>query len=355
MALVRMTSPHARGNNRTQNIMLWVVGATLPGVLAMTWFFGFGTLINILLASAVALGTEALILKIRKRPVSFFVSDGSALVTAWLLALALPPMSPWWLVVIAASFAIVFGKQLYGGLGQNPFNPAMLGYAVVLISFPVEMTAWPAWRGIEQSVPDLSATLGLLDALRQVFGFSAQAIDGWTHATPLDLLKNNSGLTMDELAASQPVFGALGGNVWEWINLAYLAGGILLIYKRIFTWHAPLGMLAALVIMSLLFWGGSGSDSNGSPLFHLLSGATMLGAFFIVTDPVSGATSNLGRVVFGAGVGVLVYVIRAWGGYPDAIAFAVLLMNLTAPTIDYYTTPRTYGHRKAERGMGKVD
>ena len=162
MALVRMTSPHARGNNRTQTMMLWVVAATLPGVLAMTWFFGYGTLINILLASVVAISVEALILKLRKRPVSFFVTDGSALVTAWLLALALPPLSPWWLVAIAASFAIVFGKQLYGGLGQNPFNPAMLGYAVVLISFPVEMTSWPAWRGIEQSVPDVSATLGLL-------------------------------------------------------------------------------------------------------------------------------------------------------------------------------------------------
>ena len=140
-----------------------------------------------------------------------------------------------------------------------------------------------------------------------------------------------------------------------WINLAYLAGGLLLIYKRVISWHAPGAMLAALAIMSLLFWGGTGSSSNGSPMFHLLSGATMLGAFFIVTDPVSGATSKLGRIIFGAGVGILVYVIRAWGGYPDAVAFAVLLMNLAAPTIDYYTKPRTYGHRKADRGMGKVD
>ncbi|PAU88960.1 electron transport complex subunit RsxD [Pseudomonas sp. WN033] len=355
MALVRMTSPHAKGNNKTQTLMLWVLAATLPGVAVMTWLFGWGTLINIVLASSFALACEALILALRKRPVGFFLSDGSALVTAWLLALALPPLAPWWLVLIATSFAIVFGKQLYGGLGQNPFNPAMLGYVVVLISFPVEMTSWPAWRGIEQVMPDISASLGLLEALQRVFMPASLAIDGWTLATPLDVVKNNNSLTMDELRQAQPIFGAMAGYGWEWVSLAYLAGGAFLIYKKVFSWHAPVGMLGALAIMSLLFWGGSGSDSNGSPLFHLLSGATMLGAFFIITDPVSGATSKFGRLIFGAGVGILVYVIRAWGGYPDAVAFAVLLMNLAAPTIDYYTTPRTYGHRKAERGMGKVD
>ncbi|MCL5041360.1 MAG: electron transport complex subunit RsxD [Gammaproteobacteria bacterium] len=355
MALARITSPHARGANHTQTIMLWVLAATLPGVAAMTWFFGWGTLINIALASIFAIGFEALILWLRQRPLQFFLRDGSALVTAWLLALALPPLAPWWLVLVATGCAIVLGKQLYGGLGQNPFNPAMLGYVVVLISFPVEMTAWPAWRGIEQVMPELNATLGLLEALRQVFLPATQVIDGWTLATPLDVVKNNSSLTMDELRAEQPIFGIFAGYAWEWVSLAYLAGGLFLIYKKIFTWHAPVGMLGALFVMSLLFWGGSGSDSNGSPLFHLLGGATMLGAFFIITDPVSGATSNLGRLIFGIGVGVLVYVIRAWGGYPDAVAFAVLLMNLAAPTIDYYTTPRTYGHRKAQRGMGKVD
>lgn len=355
MALVRMTSPHAKGNNHTQTIMLWVLGATLPGVLAMTWFFGFGTLINICFASLVALAVESLILWIRKRPISFYLRDGSALVTAWLLALALPPYAPWWLTLVATAFAIVFGKQLYGGLGQNPFNPAMLGYAVVLISFPVEMTSWPAWRGIEALMPNVQATLGLFDGLSRIFLPATQAIDGWTLATPLDVVKTNASLTMAELQASKPVFGSFAGHGWEWVSLAYLAGGIALLYKRIYTWHAPVGMLGALAIMSLLFWNGSGSGSNGSPLFHLLSGASMLGAFFIVTDPVSGATSKQGRLIFGAGVGILVYCIRAWGGYPDAVAFAVLLMNLAAPTIDYYSTPRTYGHRKAKRGMGKTD
>ena len=338
MALPRITSPHAKGPSRTQRVMLLVLAATLPGVIVLTWLYGAGTLINMAWACAAALGFEAAILKLRQRPVGFFLRDGSVLVTAVLLALALPPYSPWWLTLIATGCAVVFGKQLYGGLGQNPFNPAMIGYVVVLISFPVEMTTWP--------VPH---SVGLGAGLQHILGI-ASLPDGWTQATALDVLKVNKSLTIDELW-SNPAFGHFGGIGSEVVNLAFLAGGLFLLHKRLFSWHAPVGMLAALMVMSLVFWNGSGSDSNGSPLFHLLSGATMLGAFFIVTDPVSSATSPRGRLIFGAGVGVLVYVIRAWGGYPDGVAFGVLLMNLAAPTIDYYTRPRTYGHRKAERGF----
>lgn len=338
MALPRITSPHAKGPSRTQRVMLLVLAATLPGVVVLTWLYGAGTLINLAWACLAALGFEAAILKLRQRPVVFFLRDGSVLVTAVLLALALPPYSPWWLTLIATGCAVVFGKQLYGGLGQNPFNPAMIGYVVVLISFPVEMTTWP--------VPH---SVGLGAGLQHILGI-ASLPDGWTQATALDVLKVNKSLTIDELW-SNPAFGHFGGIGSEVVNLAFLAGGLFLLHKRLFSWHAPVGMLAALVLMSLVFWNGSGSDSNGSPLFHLLSGATMLGAFFIVTDPVSSATSPRGRLIFGAGVGILVYVIRAWGGYPDGVAFGVLLMNLAAPTIDYYTRPRTYGHRKAERGF----
>ena len=338
MALPRITSPHATGSNRTQRVMLLVLAATLPGVIVLTWLYGAGTLINLCWASAVALGFEALLLKVRQRPVQFFLRDGSALVTALLLAVALPPYAPWWLTLVATFFALVFGKHLYGGLGQNPFNPAMLGYVVVLVSFPVEMTTWP--------VPH---SVGLGAGLQHILGIAALP-DGWSQATALDVMKLNRSLTVEELWTN-PAFGHFGGIGSEVVNLAFLAGGLFLLHKRLFTWHAPLGMLAGLFAMSLLFWNGSGSDSHGSPLFHLFSGATMLGAFFIVTDPVSGATSNRGRLVFGLGVGVLTYVIRAWGGYPDGVAFAVLLMNLAAPTIDYYTRPRTYGHRKAERGF----
>lgn len=338
MALPRITSPHAKGPSRTQRVMLLVLAATLPGVIVLTWLYGAGTLINMAWACAAALGFEAAILKLRQRPVGFFLRDGSVLVTAVLLALALPPYSPWWLTLIATGCAVVFGKQLYGGLGQNPFNPAMIGYVVVLISFPVEMTTWP--------VPH---SVGLGAGLQHILGI-ASLPDGWTQATALDVVKVNKSLTIDELWRN-PAFGHFGGIGSEVVNLAFLAGGLFLLHKRLFSWHAPVGMLAALVVMSLVFWNGSGSDSNGSPLFHLLSGATMLGAFFIVTDPVSSATSPLGRLIFGVGVGILVYVIRAWGGYPDGVAFGVLLMNLAAPTIDYYTRPRTYGHRKAERGF----
>ena len=339
MALPRITSPHATGNQRTQRVMLQVLLATVPAVLVLTWLFGIGTLVNLLWASLVALGCEAAILAIRKRPITFYLKDGSALVTAVLLALALPPYAPWWLTLIAVGFAIIFGKQLYGGLGQNPFNPAMLGYVVVLISFPLPMTTWPAPHSV-----------GLLAGIEHIWGL-ASLPDGWSQATALDSLKLNKSLTVDELWAQNPAFGRFGGQGVEWVNLAFLLGGLYLLKQKLISWHAPVGMLAALAVMSLLFWNGSGSDSNGSPLFHLLTGATMLGAFFIVTDPVSGATSQLGRIIFGAGVGVLVYIIRTWGGYPDGMAFAVLLMNLTAPTIDYYSRPRTYGHRKAERGF----
>ena len=339
MALPRITSPHATGNQRTQRVMLQVLLAAVPAVLVLTWLFGIGTLVNLLWASLVALGCEAAILAIRKRPIAFYLKDGSALVTAVLLALALPPYAPWWLTLIAVGFAIIFGKQLYGGLGQNPFNPAMLGYVVVLISFPLPMTTWPAPHSV-----------GMLAGIEHISGL-ASLPDGWSQATALDSLKLNKSLTVDELWAQNPAFGRFGGQGVEWVNLAFLLGGLYLLKQKLISWHAPVGMLAALAVMSLLFWNGSGSDSNGSPLFHLLTGATMLGAFFIVTDPVSGATSQLGRIIFGAGVGVLVYIIRTWGGYPDGMAFAVLLMNLTAPTIDYYSRPRTYGHRKAERGF----
>src|SRR5690606_27259875 len=262
MALPRITSPHSTGSNRTQRVMLLVLAATLPGIVALTWLYGPGTLINLCWASAVALGCEALMLKARRRPVQFFLRDGSALVTAVLLALALPPYSPWWLTMVAVGSAIVFGKQLYGGLGQNPFNPALVGYVVVLVSFPVQMTSWQTPHAV-----------GLLAGLQHIFCF-APLVDGCSQATALDVLKPNQSLTLDELW-KQPAFGHVGGIGSEVVNLAFLAGGLFLLGRRVIGWHAPVGMLAALLVMSLLFWNGSGSDSHGSPLFHLLSGATM--------------------------------------------------------------------------------
>ena len=343
---VGQSSPHKLGLNSTQRVMSLLILATLPGLLAQTVFFGWGTLVNVLWCVLIALGCEALVLTLRRRSVRFCLSDCSAAVAGVLLGLALPPFAPWWLSLVAVSFAVIIGKHLYGGLGQNPFNPAMLGYVLVLISFPQEMTAWLAPLGLEGH----NNSLG--DALSAIFG---PGVDAVSMATPLDVLKENSSLTISELWQANPIFDGMAGRGWLWVNLAYLAGGLFLLWRKVFTWHAPVGMLAAITIMATLFWQGSGSDSHGSPVFHLLSGATMLGAFFIITDPVSGATSNRGRLIFGAGVGIIVYVIRAWGGYPDGVAFATLLMNMAAPTIDYYTQPRTYGHQRASKGLPKKD
>lgn len=343
MFLPLRSSPGLHTKTRTSRLMQQVLLATLPAVAVSCYFFGLGNLLNILLCALFALATEALILHLRQRPLRPALQDCSALVTAALLGLALPPYSSWWLLFVASGFAMVFGKHLYGGLGQNPFNPAMLGYVVVLISFPLAMTSWPAAHGI-------SVTQGIQHA------FTGSGLpDGWSQATVLEQLKNNPGLTLQELWQNDASFGLFSSRNSQWLNLAFLLGGVYLLRQRIISWQAPLGMLVSLTVMSLLFWNGSGSASNGSPLFHLLSGATMLGAFFIVTDPVTCATSNKGRFIFGLGVGLLVYVIRTWGGYPDAVAFAVLLMNLCAPTLDYFTRPRTYGHAKTKRGFNPGD
>ena len=346
MSFIRVTSPHAHNSNRTANMMLWVLLATLPGFFALSYFFGWGTSINLLLATSTCLACEALMLYLRKRPLGFYLKDCSALVTAVLLALALPPYAPWWLVVVGSASAIILAKQLYGGLGYNPFNPAMVGYVVLLISFPVEMTRWALPHNLieNQQLPSL------LDSLQWVFLGASASIDSFTGATPLDYFKNQQGLTVAEIYASTPLLsdGFIAGVGWEWVNLGFLIGGLVLLYKKVFTWHAPIAMLASLTVLSSIGYLSGGSDSGGSPLFHLLSGGTMLGAFFIITDPVSSAVSNKGRLIYGALIGALIYIIRYWGNYPDAVAFAVLLMNFAAPLIDYYTLPRTYGHKRAQ-------
>ena len=339
MALLRVTSPHTHGPMSTPRVMQHVLLATVPGIVALTTFFGFGTLVNLVWACIVALGCESLALALRGRPIAFYLKDYSALVTATLLAIALPPYSPWWLIAVGVACAILLAKHLYGGLGYNPFNPAMAGYVILLISFPVQMTAWAPPRGLGQ-LPSLPEALTAC--------FWPAGYDGTTMATPLDLMKQNTSLLVDDLWNQAPQFGRWAGLGWEWVNIAFLAGGAWLLYQRIFTWHAPLAMLASLGLLAAIFYDGGSSASGGSPLFHLLSGATMFGAFFIVTDPVTSAVSVRGRLVYGAMIGALVYVIRVRGNYPDAVAFAVLIANFAAPFIDNYTQPRTYGHRKGE-------
>ena len=352
MALLRITSPHTHGPGNTADVMRLVLLATIPGLIALSYFFGPGSLINVLMACGACVGFEALVLKLRRRPLGFYLNDCSALVTGVLLGLALPPYCPWWVVAVGSFSAIVLAKHLYGGMGYNPFNPAMVGYVVLLISFPVEMTQWAAPRTL---LAEGQSLLGPLDALASIW--LGAPLDGMTAATPLDVFKHNSSYLVQHLYSTEAVFntGRWAGAGWEWVNIGFFAGGVFLIYKRVFTWHAPVSMLVSLFLISGVFYDGGSSSSGGSPMLHLLSGATMLGAFFIVTDPVTSAVSNKGRMIYGACIGILVYVIRTWGDYPDAIAFAVLLMNFAAPFIDYYTVPRTYGHTKARRATEKED
>lgn len=326
-------------------VMGHVLLALLPATLAYVWFFGFGIVYNMLVATATAVGCEAATLHLRGKAVRDTLMDGSAVVTAVLLAFALPPITPWWVTAIGAGFAIVFAKQLFGGLGFNPFNPAMAGYVVVLVSFPTEMTAWLPPRLAELS--DFAP--GPLDTL--VGTLTGRLPDGvtWdsvTMATPLDHVRTGMAqmYTMNEIRAGA-VFGTFGGRGWEWIGNFTALGGFWLLYKGIIRWHIPVGVLAGLMGSAVIFYGIDPGHFT-SPTFHLFGGAAILGAFFIATDPVSAATSPRGRIMFGLGIGILTYVIRAWGGYPDGIAFAVLLMNMAVPAIDHFTRPRVFGQAR---------
>ncbi|OGV72979.1 MAG: electron transport complex subunit RsxD [Methylophilales bacterium RIFCSPHIGHO2_02_FULL_57_10] len=323
--------------------MLKVLLALVPGIAAYVWMFGSGILVSLVLASITAIVSEAVMLKLRRRPVMPFLLDGSALVTAWLLALALPSLAPWWLIVVGTLFAIVIAKQLYGGLGYNPFNPAMVGYAVLLISFPVLMTQWPAPLAIA------GAKLSFIDQWHYIFNRilpDGVGLDAISSATPLDTLKTQLRLqhSMAEITAAT-MFGALGGKGGELVAGAYLLGGLYLLQQRIISWHIPAAFLGALALMAGAFHLIDSAQYAG-PVFHLFSGAAMLCAFFIATDPVSGPTTPKGKLVFAAGVGVLTYFIRVFGGYPDGVAFAVLLMNICVPLIDAHTQPRVFGHQK---------
>lgn len=345
MEFPTQSSPYLPPGNDVGRLMLTVMLALIPGALCMLWFFGWGVLFNLVIATTVAVASEAAMLRLRGKPVRATLRDGTAVLTGLLLGLALPPLAPWWIPLIGALFAIVVAKQLYGGLGYNPFNPAMVGYVVLIISFPLQMTLWSPPSGIGHD------TLSFVDTFRMTVLEALPAgtpLDTLTMATPLDTAKTNIGqnLTWSEIIGN-PLFGSLAGHGWEWINGAFLLGGLVLWQRRAIHWQIPAGMLGGLFLVSLFFYIGD-SDIYGSPLFHLFSGASMLGAFFIATDPVSAATTPRGRIYYGAGIGVLTYVIRTWGGYPDGVAFAVLLMNMAAPTIDYYTQPRVFGHRDSD-------
>jgi electron transport complex protein RnfD len=323
-------------------MMLGLLVALIPGILVYIYFFGWGVVVNITLAVLIAIACEALMLRLRQRPLKPYLLDGSAVVTAVLFALALPTLAPWWLIFAGVAFAIVIAKHLYGGLGYNPFNPAMVGYATLLIAFPKEMTAWlPA--GIHE--------LTFIDNLRYTFLNAlpeGMTYDSLTMATPLDTVKTElaQDRTMEEIPVRYSgLFGGVAGRGWEWVNLAFMLGGLILIYMKIINWRIPVAVIVGIFVIATVFMIPD-PDLRPPPLFHLFGGAAMLGAFFIATDPVTAATTPRGQLIYGFGIGILIYVIRTWGGYPDGVAFAVLIMNMAVPTLDYYTQPRVFGQEK---------
>ena len=340
-----MSSPYISKQDNVSAIMLKVLLAMLPGIALYVWYFGPAILVSIMLASLTALGSEALMLRLRNRPIMPFLKDNSALLTGWLLALSIPPLAPWWMIVVGTAFSIAIAKHLYGGLGNNLFNPAMVGYAVLIISFPMQMTHWIAPHGLGQ------IELGFLDQLEYIFlGVlpNNATLDAVTMATPLDTLKTH--LHLDQSVRQildMPIYGQLAGHGIEMVAWGFLFGGLYLLATRIISWHIPVAYLGTLFVIAGIFHLVD-PGHYVAPLFHWFSGAAMLGAFFILTDPVSSPTTNTGRLIFAVGAGLITYLIRVFGGFPDGVAFATLLMNICVPLIVLYTQPKVFGKKSKE-------
>ncbi|WP_418902982.1 electron transport complex subunit RsxD [Vespertiliibacter pulmonis] len=334
--------------------MLWVIAAMLPALGMMCYFFGYGVLIQIALAVSLAIVIELLVAKLRNKHILFYVEDLSGILTALILAMAIPPYAPYWLILIGIAVSLLLAKHVYGGLGQNLFNPAMIGYAFLLVSFPLQMTSWLPPLDLLSEPPTLGDSFSLIFSGITSDGFSIHQLinsaDGITQATVLDGAKTtlskitdlNKLETLSAQLSDQVLFGG-----WGQINLAFLAGGLVLIYKRIIHWQIPFSILVVFAILSgmtdLLTY------CAWSMPHHLLSGAMMFGAFFIATDPVSASITPKGKLIFGGLVGLLIYLIRYYGNYPDGIAFAVLLANICVPLIDHYTQPRLYGTKSKRK------
>jgi len=323
------SSPFTPSHNSVQRIMAYVLIALLPAIFTLFYLFGFSVLIQIVLAVTTAILAEGLCLYLRKKALVNTISDLSAVITAVLLALAIPSIAPWWVIVSGTFFAIVIAKQVYGGLGYNPFNPAMVGYVFLLVSFPLPMTIWQ----------NPSLFLSLNDALAIIF-FELPSLDSFSGATVLDYTKTQLQLGQTiSLIQNHGIFGFVADKHKEFVSLAYLIGGLFLALTKIIRWTIPCAVLLGIFIPASIAYT---IDSNLfiSPWLHLASGSTFCAAFFIATDPVSATSSVKGQIFYGLLIGSLIYCIRTWGGYPDATAFAILLANLSAPSIDYYLKPK---------------
>jgi electron transport complex protein RnfD len=337
-------APYISKPSTVSQIMRQVLYALIPGIALYVWYFGPAILVSLTLASITALATEAAMLKLRNRPIAPFLKDNSALLTAWLLALSIPSLAPWWLVVVGTAFAIAIAKHLYGGLGSNPFNPAMIGYAVLIISFPMPMTQWISPHDLAQG--NLSFGEQLSYIFSQILP-SGLKFDAVTMATPLDTLKTHLGQNepINQILA-MPIFSQLGGHGSEMVAIGFLLGGIYLLATKIISWHLPAAYLGSLFVIAGVFHTIDPTHYE-TPLFHWFSGAAILGAFFILTDPVSSPATPKGKIIFAAGAAFLTYIIRVFGGFPDGVAFATLLMNICVPLIDAYTQPKVFGQKKA--------
>ncbi len=323
--LILSSSPHIHGGESIPRIMYAVVVALIPAMFMGMYLFGFRALAIILLSVVAGMATEAGAQRMMGRKVT--ISDGSAMVTGILLALNLPPTVPWWLVVVGSGIAIVIGKQIYGGLGYNPFNPALVARVILLISFPVQMTSW-----VKPS-PLFSGT-----------------IDVVTTATPLGEMKTHllvekslAGFTMGGLW--NPFIGNIGGCIGETSVIALLIGAGFLLYRGYITWHIPLTFVGTVFVLSGLFW-LINPDQYMNPIFHIVTGGLMLGAFYMATDMVSSPVTSRGMMVFGAGCGIITIIIRLFGGYPEGVSYSILLMNAATPLIDRYTRPITFGWKE---------
>jgi electron transport complex protein RnfD len=326
--------------------MLKVCLTLIPGILVYSWFFGFGIVVHSLTCVVFALIIEAVMLLLRRRDLKLYLSDGTVIVTAILFALMITPLTPWWISLTGLAFGIIIAKHLYGGTGQNLFNPAVTAYIFVLLCFPAYLNIWPAPGDIGTGMDTTSTQLKSIFSspmLSQALINSEIDIDSISGATPLSEMHNQlDSMAMISEFKNSPYFGNWAGTAWEWINLGYLLGGIALIFMGIISWRIPIAVLTGVLAISAIF-NMYDSDSYASGIFHLFSGGTILGAFFIASDPVTASTTPKGKLLYGGLIGILAYIIRIWGAYPDGIAFSILIANSLVPLIDKYTRPKIIG------------
>ncbi len=357
------TSPHVHSSNLTAKFMLWVMGAMVPAVAVQCYYFGYGVLIQTAIALSLAVVIEVVVAKLRNKSIGYYLGDLTGLVTAMMLAVAIPPYAPYWIIVIGTLTALLLAKHCYGGLGQNIFNPAMVGYALLLVSFPAQMTGWAVPTELFEHSLSFADDIALIFNGKTMQGVDLyqliSQIDGVSQATPLDSAKTfyaslcadcNPDVAYYDFVKS-PIF--IKGNWdiaqgWWQVNVAFLLGGLVLLYKRIIHWQIPVALIGVFMLCAFL-------TDLLAPTHHLsfyaqlFSGAMMYGAFFIATDPVTASTTPKGKLIFGGLIGLLEYLIRYHGSYPDAIAFSVLLANICVPLIDQYTQPRLYGTKLGRR------